>query len=476
MTSPSADSTHPISAPPPKTHQQPITLGAHPISSTQSVSNFSSHFTLSSPGTSIPKSFQVSPIKVSFWDDSLTSTPGKMEHQTHHVSPSKKIENTSASSERKYPKLLPIEEIRKLENASEDCVRLSVPVAPTMSNVNGLILQNGGPVCQQDTTLVNASSVSVSSVECEGDSTILYGSGPVAPHPPIPSSTTEHAHNLNKSHDGNAETLTNTWVSPLISKEFTVPDKPPVAKTKEPSESPIPDTPPTGSPLMFDSGESSETNYIFAEASKGYGSIIGEEEKKMDAGTSSPDSSHSWHTPPQEVIEQKPTGDSLKTDQDIPDREKEVLAPPQSRNSAEEPSAPLRKTRRSNLRVSARKSSRLSLNVSRLGRGTCTTACLYRKALTKVSSARVDKFYLIHWIQVAPMFQCSEALLCRNDFTIGERAELKAVFSKKYGHFKIKDIRSSKLWKHMQGGSKKKVEVVLVPAANLKCSPKTSEE
>lgn len=52
---------------------------------------------------------------------------------------------------------------------------------------------------------------------------------------------------------------------------------------------------------------------------------------------------------------------------------------------------------------------------------------------------------------------------------LGEKAELKAMLSKKYGHFKVKDIRSSKLWSHMQGGKKKDVKVQIVPASELRC-------
>ena len=44
------------------------------------------------------------------------------------------------------------------------------------------------------------------------------------------------------------------------------------------------------------------------------------------------------------------------------------------------------------------------------------------------------------------------------------------MLSKKYGRFKVKDIRSSKLWAHMQGGRKKEVEVFIVPATEIRCS------
>ncbi len=57
-----------------------------------------------------------------------------------------------------------------------------------------------------------------------------------------------------------------------------------------------------------------------------------------------------------------------------------------------------------------------------------------------------------------------------NGCFIGEKAELKTVLNKKYGNFKVKDIRSSKLWLHMQGERKKDVEVFVVEATKLKCS------
>ena len=61
-------------------------------------------------------------------------------------------------------------------------------------------------------------------------------------------------------------------------------------------------------------------------------------------------------------------------------------------------------------------------------------------------------------------------------YFLGERAELKSALSKKYGCFKVKDIRSSKLWNDMQGGKKKEVEVLIVPANELKCSQRKGKK
>ena len=296
----------------------------------------------------------------------------------NHDSPSKKEEGVVSSPPlRKYPKLLPISEILKLESSSpafggtvkspDPKLSCAVPPgSPSINNLNRHTGSAGDPGRQQDTTLTNGGiSVCDGPSLCEGDSTILYNSGPglaVSPHtPPLSSGTTEHAHDQGRSC---SKVPTTTQTPPVTTKETPLP-----ITTKEPSESPIPDTPPMGSPLMFGSGESNETNFIFTEASMAafdFESTAVEGEKKAECDVSSPTSVHSWHTAP-EVVPEKCSSQTVKeedmVDGDISHQEsKEISGPPQSKIPMADTSITQQRSRRANLRLSARKIHRLALN------------------------------------------------------------------------------------------------------------------
>ena len=350
-------------------------------------------------------------MKVEFWDDHVTSTPAGTEHANCITSGDKRA---TSSPVRKYPELLPISEIHRMESNEEvslpgsrapaDPERLCA-VAPSVSGPNGLIQLSGS---MPDTTLTNG-SVSVMSM-CEGDSTILYGSGlavqPPSPHP------IEHAHSHTQSRDRDSKAPVASESSPVVLKGSPLPSKSPVAmETEKISESPIPDTPPLdGSPLMFDSGSSSETNLIFAEAGvldfehaameeENVSSTVEKEKKELvvSEAVPSPMSSHSWHTPPEEIQGKSPchdgdgidgvaeqegekapalpqsqslTADTIilgeedAGDENVSQESDKTLPLSQSRGLTTLPPMGQPRIRRPNLRLSARKSHRLASNVS----------------------------------------------------------------------------------------------------------------
>ena len=52
---------------------------------------------------------------------------------------------------------------------------------------------------------------------------------------------------------------------------------------------------------------------------------------------------------------------------------------------------------------------------------------------------------------------------------LAEKVELKNLFNKRFGRYKVKEIQSSRLWTCVtKGGKKGKVDALLVSASNLK--------